>query len=79
MPDYPGDLTDEEKHHSFLQMRAEAVEKWGERRAADLEDILRKTAIAVGRVERLQFSPDEAPGFYLHLTTPENTPRKPAS
>lgn len=61
----PGDLTPEEQQAVFDRIRAQAVERWGADRAMALETNLRDAAIAVGRLERLRFSRDDAPGFFL--------------
>ena len=65
---FPGDLTDEERQQAFEKMRAEAVERWGEQRAQAIENSLKDASAAVASLDRLRFSRDEAPGFYLHET-----------
>ncbi len=65
---FPGDLTDEERQQAFEKMHKEAVERWGEQRAQALAGSIRDASSAVARLERLRFSRDDAPGFYLHET-----------
>lgn len=63
---FPGDLTDEERQQAFEKMRELAANRWSESRAQAIENSLRDASAAVARLERLRFSRDEAPGFYLH-------------
>ena len=72
MTSYPGDLTPAEQDEWAERFNRLAVEKWGEERAQAISGALRRLAIAIGRVERLQFSHVDAPAFYL-----ENMPQKP--
>lgn len=66
---FPGDLTDEERQQAFEKLRDVAVEKWSEARALAIEESLNEAAAAIARLDRLRFSRDDAPGFYLHETT----------
>ncbi len=66
---FPGDLTGEELEAAYQQLRERSVERWGEQRTAEIERDLRNTAAAIARLERLRFSRDDAPAFYLHETT----------
>jgi hypothetical protein len=47
-------------------MRRLALERWGEERADALTVMLRRVGTAIGRLERLQLSHTDTPGFYLH-------------
>jgi len=62
----PGDLTSEERQEIFERLQRDSVEKWGSERTACIAENLRDAALSVGRLERLRFSRDDAPGFYLH-------------
>lgn len=76
MTTYPGDLTPAEQDAAHERFKQLARERWGDERAAAINDALRRVAIAVGRMERLQFSHSDAPGFYLHETAaPEERQR----
>ena len=61
----PGDLTSEEHQQIFERLRQHALEIWGADRTSEIESNLRTAALSVGRLERLRFSRDESPGFYL--------------
>ncbi len=65
---FPGDLTEEERHEAFDQLRKIAVEHWGEKRATLIESSLVEASVAIARLNRLHFSRDDAPGFFLHET-----------
>lgn len=68
---FPGDLTEDERQLAFERLRVRAAETLGEERAAEIEESLRAMATSIARLERLRFSRDDAPGFYLHETLPE--------
>ena len=61
----PGDPTPEERQEAFERLHERAVEAWGAERAAALEQSLRDASLAITRLERVRFSRDDAPGFYL--------------
>ena len=62
----PGDPTPEEQEETFRRLRERAVEMWGAERAAAIEESLRSANLAIARLERVRFSRDDVPGFYLH-------------
>ena len=72
--EFPGDLTVEERQAAYEKLREQAVERWGEERAAAIQSSLAEAAAAVARLDRLRFSRDDAPGFYLHEAAPEPAP-----
>ena len=47
------------------EMRARAVELWGQERADAIEPTLRRAALAVSRLTSLKFEPGESPAFFL--------------
>lgn len=65
---YPGDLTNEERQQVFEKLREQSVGRWGEHRTAAIESSLKSASASVERLDRLRFSRDEAPGFYLQET-----------
>lgn len=65
MTNYPGDLTAEEQDARADELREKASDRWGEERADAISDALRRLAIAVGRLDRLQLPQTDAPAFYL--------------
>lgn len=71
---FPGDLTEEEEQQAFEALREISVKRWGEQRTVAIERSLRHAGAAVARLERLRFSRDDAPGFYLHETVPDQAP-----
>lgn len=65
---YPGDLTEEERQQAFEKLREQSVAKWGEHRTVAIETSLKSVSTSIERLDRLRFSRDEAPGFFLHET-----------
>ena len=64
--DYPGDPSPEEQESAFKELHDAAVERWGSDRAEAIETALRRTSLAMQRLDRLTFAPGDVPGFYLH-------------
>ena len=65
MQQAPGDLTPEESKKWIEDFRERAVQRWGKERAEAIREVLESTALAAGRVLKIEFVHDEAPGFYL--------------
>ena len=65
MPLGPGGLPAEQRERSTAEFRRRVVERWGEERAAAMDVVIERTAIAVAAMLALEFVADEAPGFYL--------------
>jgi hypothetical protein len=66
--DIPGDPTPQEREEAFERLHERAVETWGAERALALEESLRQTSLAIIRLQKIRFSRNDAPGFYLHET-----------
>ena len=66
----PGDPTSEEREEAYEQLHQRAVEMWGAGRAAGIEESLRAASLAIARLERVRFSRNDVPGFYLHESRP---------
>ena len=56
---------EEERERSYLKLREASVDRWGEERTAEIEDVLRKTSDSIARVSLFKFDHTDAPGAYL--------------
>ena len=60
---FPDPMADEEVWVD--EYRRGAREVWGPERAAAIDDTLRRAALAVRRLMRIELEPSEPPGFYF--------------
>ena len=66
----PGDPSPEEHQQAFEQLYRRAVEMWGAERSESLDTSLRQASLSLLRLERIRFSRNDAPGFFLHEQAP---------
>jgi hypothetical protein len=66
----PGDPLPEEHQQAYELVHQRAVEVWGDDRAEALGDSLREASLSILRLERVRFSRNDAPVFFLHKQAP---------
>lgn len=74
MVSYPGDLTPDQRASWIESLTAAAERRWGPDRALEIEATLQKTAVAIGRLEPIEFTPTDYPAFFLSDIQPTLSP-----
>ena len=53
------------EQNAIAEMRSRAVGMWGQERVEEIEESLERTALAVWRMTKLDFTPADSPAFSL--------------